>query len=135
MIDSAGARGPNILPGESGNDSLVGRTNREILIGGLGADVLDGDDLLIAGRATFDANLTSLNAFLSEWTSSRTYATRIANLRGTETGVRNNGLTFPLSSTVLNDAIIDRMFGESGLERFVGRVNLDRSETAVHRKS
>jgi Ca2+-binding RTX toxin-like protein len=128
VIDVSATTGNNILLGGSGNDSLFGGTGRDIVIGGLGADLLyggDGDDLLIAGYTTYDASLTSLNAIRSEWTSSRTYATRIANLRGTGTGVRNNGSTFLSSSTVLNDTNIDRLFGESGLDWFWGKVNQD----------
>src|SRR5262249_20111505 len=79
-----GGNGNNVLLGGAGDDQLVGGTDRDILIGGRGADRLlgnGGDDLLIAGFTTFDVNEQALFAVLSEWTSARSYAERVANLR------------------------------------------------------
>ena len=127
-LDAADNTAASIVLGESGDDTLYGGTNRDILIGGLGADTLRGggdDDLLIGGFTTFDASLSSLYAIRSEWTSSRSYATRIANLRGPGSLPRNNGSVFLTSATVLNDTSIDRLYGEAGLDWFWGKLGQD----------
>ncbi len=52
--------------------SLRDVRGRDILIGGLGLDVLDGgahDDILIAGRTASDALFSNLNDLRTEWNS------------------------------------------------------------------
>ena len=99
-----GGKGNNILVGLDGADFLIGDTGRDILIGGLGLDELfggDGDDILIAGRTTNDSNPANLNTIRTEWTSTRSYAARIANLRA---GVGSPAVSLKAKINVLNDA-------------------------------
>jgi Ca2+-binding RTX toxin-like protein len=116
-----GGGGVSLLMGGAGDDTLIGGSGRSVLIGGLGADRLvggPGDDLLIGGTTTFDADPAALYAILSEWSSGRDYATRVANLSGTGTGPRLNGDTFLTNLTVLDDGVQDKLTGSSGLDWF-----------------
>ncbi|HMC64371.1 MAG TPA: hypothetical protein VKI65_05480, partial [Gemmataceae bacterium] len=117
-----GGSGPNVLLGGAGDDLLVGGSNRDILIDGTGADRLVGnanDDILIAGRTTFDNIDAALAGILAEWTSSRDYATRVANLSGTGNGPRLNGNVFlQANTTVLDDGMQDVLTGSSGQDWF-----------------
>jgi Ca2+-binding RTX toxin-like protein len=114
-----GGGGNDVLLGGAGNDELRGGGGRDLLIGGLGADKLRGKgDLLIASTTAFDADLAALDAIMAEWTSSRDYATRVANLRGTGSGPRANGGYFLQASgpgvTVFDDGAVDQLQGTSG---------------------
>lgn len=116
-----GGGGPSILLGGVGDDQLLGGSDRDLMIGGLGADHLVGngnDDILIGGYTSFDGNQEALCALLDEWTASRDYATRVANLKGTGSGPRANGDYFLKANgadrTVFDDAAADRMVGSSG---------------------
>ena len=123
-----GGRGNDVLSGGSGNDELFGRDGSDILIGGLGCDTLrgqDGDDILVANRVTFESDDIALQSVLAEWTSGRSFATRVANLRGTGSGTRLNGSTFLDSTTVLNDNAVDQLFGSNGQDWFLGTVGQD----------
>jgi extracellular elastinolytic metalloproteinase len=114
-----GGGGLSLLMGGAGDDTLIGGRGRGVLIGGQGADRLVGgasDDLLIGGTTAFDDDPASLFAVLSEWSSARDYATRIANLTGTGTGPRLNGNTFLTDLTVLDDGVQDTLTGSSGLD-------------------
>jgi autotransporter-associated beta strand protein len=124
-----GGAGHDVLLGGEGFDALFGGGGRDLLIGGRDSDLLVGgadDDLLIAGTTTYDDHDTALLAILAEWTSSRNYQTRIANLRGTGSGPsfanRLNGDFFlnadgPLR-TVFDDGAIDILSGSSGRDWF-----------------
>ena len=123
-----GDDGNDILSGGSGNDELEGDAGFDFLIGGLGADLLKGDsdgDLLIGNRVTFENDAVALQFVLSEWTSSRSYTSRIANLKGTGSGTRLNGTTFLNASTVLNDNAIDTLMGSTGQDWFLGTIGQD----------
>jgi hypothetical protein len=120
-----GGGGNNVLLGGAGNDELHGGAGRDLLIGGLGADYLygdGGDDLLIAGTTAFDGNEAALDAVLAEWTSARSYADRVANLRGSGSGPLANGGTFLKVSgpdvTVFDDGAADVLSGASGTDWF-----------------
>jgi Ca2+-binding RTX toxin-like protein len=120
-----GGAGNNVLVGGNGNDILIGGSGRNLLIGGDGADQLignGGDDILIGGRTAFDANDAALAAVMAEWTSSRSYADRVANLRGLGTGLRINGDYFLKTSgpdaTVFDDGSADILTGGAGLDWF-----------------
>ncbi|MBI1896686.1 MAG: PKD domain-containing protein [Acidobacteria bacterium] len=129
--------GPAVLIGGAGDDTLTGSGGRNILIGGLGADTItdgQGEDILIGGRTVYDSDpaaLAALDAILAEWNSSRDYATRIANLRGTGSGAgfdaRLNGNFFLRADgpnpTVFDDGAQDVMTGGGGLDWFFA--NLD----------
>ena len=82
---------------------------------------------------TFDANETALFGILAEWNSSRSYASRVANLRGAGTGSafanRLNGNFFLTTegpnATVLDDGAVDVVSGSGGLDWYL--VNTDGS--------
>ena len=112
--------GDSVLVGGDGNDLLQSYRGSDLLIGGSGADLLQGstgDDLLIAGTTAFDANDVALAAIMAEWTSGRSYATRIANLSGSGSGPRANGNFFLKASgpdaTVFDDNDLDLLIGGS----------------------
>ncbi|HEX8202569.1 MAG TPA: MBG domain-containing protein, partial [Isosphaeraceae bacterium] len=118
--------GVALLVGGDGNDTLNAGAGRDILIGGRGQDTLNagaGDDILVGGTTDFDeptsANLAALELVLAEWTSSRDYATRVANLSGSGTGPRSNGTTLLISVTVHEDAAVDLLYGGLGLDWYL----------------
>ena len=126
--DLSGDEGDDILLGGAGIDLLNGGQNRDLLIGGFGVDELNGgqdDDILIGGMTAHDANLIALKAVLAEWTSSRDYSTRIANIRGTGSGVRNNANNFLNAATVMDDAAPDKLTGSNGLDWYWSTVGQD----------
>ena len=116
-----GGGGNNVLLGGDGNDVLYAGNGRDILIGGAGADLLfgnGGDDILIGGTTAFDRNESALGGVQLEWTSTRDFATRVANLRGTGTGPRSNGTAFRKATgagaTVFDDGSADYLKGGGG---------------------
>jgi FG-GAP-like repeat/RTX calcium-binding nonapeptide repeat (4 copies) len=132
-LDAGGSTANNVLVGDAGADSLTGGSGRDLLIGGSGADTLrggGGDDILIGGYTDYDANLTALCAIMKEWGrttgSGADYNTRVKNLTdGTGSpATRLNG-SFFLSAktvhTVYDDAAIDSLYGEAGLDWFFAR--------------
>ena len=133
-----GGAGPNVLLGAEGADRLTGGKGRDLLIGGLGADQLegkDGDDILIGGRTIFDIDDDhvaagfdeALSTILAEWNSTRAYATRVANIRGTGSGPRLNGSYFLQDAvTVLDDAIADTLTGSAGQNWFFYKSGQDK---------
>ena len=116
-----GLLGDDILVGQAGIDRLVGGMGRDLLIGGLGGDQLLGsenEDILVGGTTDYDDNDVALNEILSEWTSGRSLATRIANLRS---GVGPTGLTRLQQGpggTVHEDNAADTLSGEAGSDWF-----------------
>jgi Ca2+-binding RTX toxin-like protein len=128
----------NLLVGGGGDDQLSGHQGRDILIGGAGADRLIGgadEDILIGGTTAFDSILTALLAIQAEWSSSRSYATRVANLRGPGTEPRLNGDFFLKASgagqTVFNDAAVDTLTGSQQSDwffLFAGDVQTDQNQ-------
>jgi uncharacterized delta-60 repeat protein len=131
-----GGSGNDILIGGDGDDLLHGQAGRDILIGGQGADRIVGqtdDDILVAGYSTYDSDLDALNAILAEWTSSRDYGTRTANILGRNVtigsttynfgGPRNNGSNFlepdGASATVFDDGQVDVLTGSQGQDLFL----------------
>jgi Ca2+-binding RTX toxin-like protein len=98
---SGAAIAPNVIVGGTGNSVLRAGKRRDILIGGSGSEKLFGStaqDVLIAGTTSFDQNEAALNTLQLEWNARRSYAARVANLRGTGTGARNNGNFFLIAS-------------------------------------
>lgn len=131
-----GGAGANVLLGGAGDDLLVGGSNRDLLIGGTGADKIVGnesDDILIAGVTAFDANDAALAAVMAEWTSGRSYADRVRNLRGESAGrasaftLRANGEVYLAvagnaagrAATVNDDGDADTLTGDQGLDWFL----------------
>src|SRR5439155_975818 len=87
----------NVLVGGGGTDRLIGGQGRDILIGGAGQATLQagsGGDILIGGTTDYDNNAAALAAFLAEWGSADSYATRVANLSASlnPSTVHDNGL-------------------------------------------
>ena len=113
-----GGDGNDVLSGGEGCDNLSGGAGRDILIGGRGSDSLNGvadDDILIGGYTVFDDNATVLTSLMAEWSSTRSNAARVANLKGTGTGTRANGSIFLKTSvTVIDDGVRDDLFGGGG---------------------
>lgn len=119
-----GGNGNNIIVGGDGADLIVGGNNRDLLIGGKGGDILFGnasDDILVAGFSAYDNNLTALRAILSEWTSSKPFAVRVANLKNLNPAPdRLNGDYFlDDSATVSDDASMDILTGNAGTDWFL----------------
>ncbi len=92
--------------GEGANDTILGGDGRDILVGDRGVltpsnlqgatDSLDGgagEDIVVAGALSINDAL-ALSAIQAEWTSSRTYSQRVANINGTGVGPRDNGNFF-----------------------------------------
>src|SRR5262245_33320214 len=113
----AGEAGNDIVLGGNGNDGLAGGDGRDMLIGGRGNDHLNGgadDDILIGGTTSFDANDLALQTLLSEWTSSRNFADRTANLsQGTGDILQGTGFMLVPGTTVFN-AGHDKLTGGPG---------------------
>ncbi len=132
----------SVLIGGGGNDHLVGGGGRNILVGGLGSDRLEGrggDDLVIGGRTALDNNTGSLWQLLAEWSSTRTYDQRIANLNGTGVGPRSNGESFlrnDLEDTIFGDeGMLDELLGGTGRDWFIADLEdqlLDRVTTGIN---
>jgi hypothetical protein len=117
-----GARA-DVLLGGAGVDRLTGSGDKDVLIGGAGADVLSGgggSDLLVGGATAHDGNDSALRQILGEWTSSRTYAQRVDNLRAGANGLPAlNGTTAP------DDGAVDDLTGGSSTDWFVATVGQD----------
>lgn len=105
-----------------------------MLIGGTGADRLVGDaddDILIAGYTLYDINQMTLAAVMAEWTSTRSYSQRVANISSrTIAGAddskfdnRANVDYFLMADganrTVLDDNAVDLLTGSSGQDWFL----------------
>src|SRR5262249_8354558 len=68
--DGTAGIGNSLLVGDVNPNILVGGTGRNIIIGGAGADTITGgggDNILIAGRTSFDQNVAALEAIMMEW--------------------------------------------------------------------
>jgi hypothetical protein len=112
----------NVLIGGDGNDTLLGSDGRDLLIGARGIDSVrggNGDDILIGGYTSYDAptqaNLAALNAIMQEWTSANSYSVRITNLKN---GTGLNGSSVLNSGNVFDDGVVDLLFGEAGTDWF-----------------
>lgn len=102
-----GSIGNDMLLGDDGNDSLKGEAGHDILIGGTGIDDLDGslgDDILIGGQVHYA--LEQLDQILAQWTSSQSYAARIA-------AIEDEAFAAHLMSehTVFDDYVADTLRG------------------------
>ncbi len=115
---------PTVLVGNGGNDSIAGGSGRDLLFGGWGADVLlggSGEDLLIAGSTAHDSSATALSSLLAEWKiTSRSFATRVNNIRGIGSGVRLNDEVFLNLDTIFGDLDLDLLTGNANADWFWG---------------
>jgi Ca2+-binding RTX toxin-like protein len=120
-LNTQGSSANNVLEGGAGNDTLQAGSGRDLLVGGLGADVLHGDggdDILVGGTSDHDSNLAALNAVMAEWGRTDVdYNTRVKHLNGTQSGGLNGGTSLT-ASTVHDDAAIDTLSGEGGMDWF-----------------
>ncbi len=126
--------GNNLIVGGTGHDAIYGNfgTNptgdggeggQNLIVGGgdddtvYASQVVDGAEgghgsILVAGSTTLDQ--AALLSVLSEWTSTRTVADKIANISGTGTGPRNNGNNFlEVGVTVFDDSDADTLYSDS----------------------
>jgi Ca2+-binding RTX toxin-like protein len=144
--DVLGGAGNDILLGGAGNDLLAGGAGRDLLVGGLGSDRLFGngeDDILIGGTLTHAANSAALSAIMAEWTSSRHYADRVANLRGTGSGSsfasRANADYYLTvdgpTATVRDDDARDVLSGNSGHDWFFANLDCNNRDSITDRQS
>ena len=123
----------SLLLGGTGDDDLIAGRGASVLVGGQGDDRLQGgisDDILIGGRTAWDTNDLALTAIMEEWTSPRSYATRVANLRGDSTGPRANGdfyfnMTGRYATVFDDDGGKDELRGGNGLDWFFADDNDD----------
>jgi Ca2+-binding RTX toxin-like protein len=125
-----GGLGADVLSGGGGNDVLTAGSGRDVLIGGRGSDVLaggQGGDLLIGSYTAFDDDVAALAAIAAEWSSNRSYETRVANLRGPGNSPRANGSTFLVAAgahaTVFDDDAADVLTGGSDRDWYFARLS------------
>lgn len=141
-----GGSGHDAIFGEQGNDTLYGGDGRDLIVGGTGADRIhgdDSDDILIAGFTAFDTEYRSIpgsnvlsfqdqrravESILAEWTSSRSFTSRLANLHGGTSSSRANGSVYLLENqSVFDDNIKDTLWGDSGTDWFFANFDGDSS--------
>ncbi len=106
---------PSVLVGGDGNDQLFGSNVRDILVGGLGSDTLvggPGEDILIAGRTSHDASVDAWLALQSEWANTtRSFASRVSNLRGATSGGLNGNAYLRVDSVFGDSDAVDSLTG------------------------
>lgn len=124
-----GKGGNNILVGGAGNDTLFGNWadggesgGRNIVVGGADADTFYGykeadgaegnGSILIAGDTSL--GISQLQAVMSEWTSTRPYATRVQNILGNGSDGSNGSVYLRPGVTVTSDAAVDQLWGSTG---------------------
>jgi hypothetical protein len=107
----------DLLAGGDGADQVFGRGGHDVQFGGMGRDVLHGDkgdDLLLGAVTAHDRNLAALGNIVREWSASRPRETKRANLTdGSGSQNRQNGDTFLSATTLIDDSVIDLVFGDS----------------------
>lgn len=128
--------GNHLIVGGSGVDTIYGafgsvnhnggEGGRNLIVGGGGADTLyasqnaNGGEgghgsILVAGTTTLNQN--ALQAVLAEWTSTHSYAQRLANIQGQNTAgfaSRLNGNNYlTAGQTVANDSAADKLWGDT----------------------
>jgi hypothetical protein len=119
-----GGNGHDRLLGGNGCDLLIGRHGYDLLVGGEGVDLMigeSGSDILITGTTSFDNDLAALDEIMAEWTSSRSYSQRVANVTGSETAtvVLENTLN---GDTVFDDGVTDFLSGGGDKDLFFANV-------------
>jgi Ca2+-binding RTX toxin-like protein len=129
-----GDSGSDLVLGGLDNDRLYGGRGRDLFIGGLGADRLEGqddDDLLIGGTTAHDSDEVALLAILAEWTSSRDYAARMANiLAASGPALAGTGIFLQPGVSVDDDGARDELFGNSGKDWFFASLSQDKLSRA-----
>jgi Ca2+-binding RTX toxin-like protein len=98
------------------------------MFGGAGVDNLSGaagDDLLVSCTTSYDSNREALFKIYSEWTSTRTFAQRSANIWGNGTGTRLNGSYYLNNAPEPIDSITDTVFADNDIDSLTGGLNQD----------
>lgn len=129
-----GGSGADILVGGADNDFMTGRRGRDILIGGDGGDSMSGDeddDLLVAGFTIYDgdgggstpagngsAGPAGLLGIQREWTSSRSYSSRLTNIRNGTGSTGGARLQSGVGATIFDDGQVDLLIGGGGRDVF-----------------
>jgi Ca2+-binding RTX toxin-like protein len=111
----------SVLVGLDGDDQLTGGGQRDFLIGGIGADRLvanAGDDILISGTVVFEQSISALRDIHLEWTSTRIFNQRVANLMGTGAIPRLNGESYLNNHAA--DAVVDTVFADLNSDTLTG---------------
>jgi Ca2+-binding RTX toxin-like protein len=118
----------NILVGGDGTDTFSGGAGNDILIGDAKEDTLrgdDGDDILIGGTTNYTANTAnvdraSLKSIMNEWAlSGDSYSTRIQKLTNSNSGRPLLTLRQTPADTVRDDAA-NQLFGDVDRDWFFG---------------
>jgi hypothetical protein len=89
-----------------------------------------GQDIMIGGTTAFDHDHGALDATLAEWTSNRSYQTRIENLQGTGSGTSfderlNGGVFLQAGVTVGDDNASDILLGGRGRDWYLSTLGQD----------
>ncbi|MDA1017836.1 MAG: hypothetical protein O3A00_25685 [Planctomycetota bacterium] len=84
---------------------MIGGSGRDRLYGG------NGTDLLIGGATSFDQDPVALRMLMSEWSSNRSHAARVSNLRNGTGPVLTAELRLEAGATVFDDNATDYLFG------------------------
>jgi pectate lyase len=115
-----------IVQTKNGQPSDGGEGGQNLIIGGGGSDTIyasqmaDGAEgghgsILVAGSTSL--NEAALAAILTEWTTTRSYEQKIANIMGTGSGLRENGDYFLQPGvTILSDSSEDELFSDTNGE-------------------
>ena len=105
----------NILVGGGGSNTLNGGSGRSLLIGGTGLATINGGsggDLIIGGYTTLDNTNDALDTILAEWESTDTYSDRIDFIKN------GGGLNFTnklnLGTTVIDNLAANVLTGSTG---------------------
>jgi hypothetical protein len=138
-ISAAGSAANNVLSGHGNNEVLTGGQGRDLLIAGTGTAALHagaGDDILIGGSTIFDIGSNSglnylnqlydLNAFMVEWGSADSYATRVSVLSfylNTNTVHENYVSGQPVADQLLGNASANDWFFAAVNDTVKGKSN------------
>ena len=102
---NGGEGGQNLIVGGGGSDMIYASQIVDGAEGGHGS-------ILIAGSTTLDES--ALLSVLSEWTATRTYEQKLANIQGTGTPDRTNGDNFlQAGTTISDDGSLDEFYSDT----------------------
>jgi len=108
LPSDGGEGGQNLIFGGGGNDTIYASQTADGAEGGHGS-------ILVAGSTSLDE--TALRAVFDEWTSTRSYEQRIANIQGTGSGPRENDEHFLQPGvTIFSDGSVDELFSDTNGE-------------------
>ncbi len=108
----------------------VGGSGNNILIGSNGADRIvgnGGDDLLFAGRTSYDVNNDqALMALLAAWNAGGNISSRVAAVQDTSKAsyLTSDG-TSSAPQTLFSDYAVDQLSGSAGTDLFFANVTAD----------